>query len=140
MSGSDDCVAQVSLCGGASEAGISNGAKRRCVSKVAWFGVLESSGELIGVVEDFLSGARHRDHLRYFGRAAMAWMMIGPSVLSITPISRRLPLVSAPTNITKPSSRSSTKIGWSKAWSMSWSWMPCLRALAAMSGATTTTS
>jgi hypothetical protein len=37
---------------------------------VAWFGLLESGGELVGVVGDFLCGARHRDHLRYFGRAA----------------------------------------------------------------------
>ena len=97
MSGSDDSVAEVSFCGGASEAGVSHGAQRRCVSQVAWFGLLEPGGELVGVVEDFLCGARHRDHLRYFGRAAMAWTMIGPSPLSITPISRRLPVVSAPT-------------------------------------------
>jgi hypothetical protein len=41
----------------------------------------------------------------------MARAMIGPSVLSIKPTSRRLPAVSAPTNITKPSPRSSTSDG-----------------------------
>ena len=60
----------------------------------------------VGVVENLLCGSGHWNHLRYFGRAVMAWMMIGPSTLSITPTSSRLPETSASTKITKPSSQS----------------------------------
>ena len=52
--------------------------------RLGWV-VLEAGGELFGVVEDFLGGSGHGGHLRYFGRAGMAWTMIGPSALSMTP-------------------------------------------------------
>jgi hypothetical protein len=81
------------------------------VNVVAGLVGLESGDELVGVVEDFLGGAGHGGHLRNFGRAGMAWMMIGPSLVSMTPISNRLAAGSAPTNNVKPSSSSSTRIG-----------------------------
>jgi hypothetical protein len=52
------------------------------VDVVAGFVSLEAGGEFVGVVEDFLGGAGHGGHLRYLGRAGMAWMMIGPSLVS----------------------------------------------------------
>jgi hypothetical protein len=91
-------VAQGAFRVGPCEDSVANAAQRGCVAVVG-LRLFEAGGELIGVVEDLLRGTRHGNHLRYLGRAVMAWMMIGPSVLSITPTSRRSPAVSAPTNI-----------------------------------------
>jgi hypothetical protein len=57
------------------------------VNVVAGLVSFEASSEFVGVVEDLLGGAGHGGHLRYFGRAGMAWTMIGPPVVSTTPIS-----------------------------------------------------
>ncbi len=44
----------------------------RVVNVVVGFVSFEPGGELVGVIEDFLRGAGHSGHLRYFGRAGMA--------------------------------------------------------------------
>ncbi len=85
MSGANHCVAQVSLGLGASQERISNNAQRCGVAKVLGLCALAAGGEFVGVVDDLLGGAWHWNHLRYFGRAGMAWTMVGPSALSITP-------------------------------------------------------
>lgn len=79
VTGSDDSVAEESLCFGTGQERFANYAQRGGVAEVVGLGLLESSCELVGVVEDLLCGSGHRNHLRYFGRAGMAWMMIGPS-------------------------------------------------------------
>jgi hypothetical protein len=39
------------------------------VAYVCGLGLFEAGGELVGMVEELLSGAGHGDHLMYFGRA-----------------------------------------------------------------------
>lgn len=141
MSSTNDGIAEGAFCVGARKERFSDEPQLGgVVSFVAWLVRFESGGEFVGVIEDFLGGSGHGGHLRYFGRADMACTMIGPSLVSTTPISSRFAAGSAPTNIVKPSSSSSTKIGWLKAWIMSLSGMPCLRALGAISGASTSAS
>ena len=141
MSGTNDGIAECAFCVGTGEECFPDESQLGgVVNVVAGFVRFEARGEFVGVIEDFLSGSGHGGHLRYFGRADMACTMIGPSLVSTTPISSRFAAGSAPTNIVKPSSSSSTKIGWLKAWIMSLSGMPCLRALGAISGASTSTS
>lgn len=112
MTGANDGIAECAFCVGSGKERFSDETKRRgVVEVVAGLVNLESGGEFVGVIEDFLRGSGHGGHLRYFGRAGMAWMMIGPSLVSTTPISSRFAAGSAPMNIVKPSSRSSTKIG-----------------------------
>jgi hypothetical protein len=141
VTGANDGITECAFCIRSGEECFSDEAQLGGVlNVVAGLVSFEASGEFVGVVEDFLCGSGHGGHLRYLGRAGIAWMMIGPSLVSTTPISSRLLAGSAPMNIVNPSSRSSTEIGWLKAWIMSVSGMPCLRALGAMSGASTATS
>lgn len=94
---SNHCVAKVPFGLGASQERISNNAQCCGVPEILGLRLLEAGGKFVSVVDDLLGCARHWYHLRYFGRAAMAWMMIGPSALSMTPTSRSWPAVSAPT-------------------------------------------
>ncbi len=96
VAGIDDRVAKDAFGLGSGHEGFANSSQCSRVTQIAGFGALESCCEFVGVVEDLLCCSGHWNHLRYFGRAVMAWMMIGPSMLSITPISSRLPEVSGP--------------------------------------------
>ncbi len=130
MTGANNGITEHAFCVGSGKERFSDETKLGgVVDVVARLVSLESGGEFVGVVEDLLGGAGHGGHFRYLGRAGMAWRMIGPSLVSTTPM-----------NIVKPSSRASTKIGLLKAWTMSVSGMPCSRELGAMSGASTFTS
>jgi hypothetical protein len=112
VTGANDGIAERAFCVGSGKERFSDVTKLRgVVFVVARLVSLESGGEFVGVIENFLGGSGHGGHLRYFGRAGMACTMIGPSLVSTTPISSRLAAGSAPTNIVKPSSSSSTKIG-----------------------------
>lgn len=98
MTGANDGFAECAFCVGSGKERFSDETKLRgVVDVVARFVSLESGGEFVGVVEDFLGGSGHGGHLRSLGRAGVAWIM-------------------------------------------SLSGMPCLRALGAMSGASTITS
>jgi hypothetical protein len=104
VTGANDGIAECAFCVGSGKERLSDETKLRGVMDVvAGLVSLESGGEFVGVVEDFLGGSGHGGHLRYFGRAGMAWMMIGPSLVSTTPISSRLVARSAPTNMVNPS-------------------------------------
>ena len=86
VTGAHDGIVQCAFGVGACQEGIADAAQRVSVADVvARLVVLEAGGELFGVVEDFLGGSGHGGHLRYFARAGMAWTMIGPSALSMTP-------------------------------------------------------
>ena len=74
MTGADDCVAECALGVGSGKERFSDDTKLGgFVNVVAGLVCLESGGEFVGVVEDFLGGAGHGGHLRYLGRATMAW-------------------------------------------------------------------
>ena len=91
MTGANNGITECAFCVGSGKERLSDETKLHgVVDVVARLVSLESGGEFVGVVEDLLGGAGHRGHLRYFGRAGMAWMMIGPSLVSTTPISSRL--------------------------------------------------
>ncbi len=82
-----DGITQDALALRSREERLACGTQRCGVAKVFGFGLFEARGELVGVVEDFLCGSGHRNHLRNFGPAGMAWTRMGPSALSMTPIS-----------------------------------------------------
>jgi len=83
MAGLHDSVAKDAFGLGASQERFADSSQCSCVAEIVGFDLLESCCEFVGVVEDFLCCAWHWNHLRYFGRAVMAWMIIGPSTLSI---------------------------------------------------------
>jgi len=70
--GPDDGVTEVSLGVGAGQDRVADRSECCGVANVCGLGPFEAGGERVGVVEDLLGGARHGDHLRYFGRAGMA--------------------------------------------------------------------
>lgn len=88
-SGRDNCFGQVALCVGSGLKRLPDGSQRRGIFDIGWLGVviLEAGGELVSLVNDLLGGSGHRHHLKYFGRAGMAWTMTGPSSDSTTPTS-----------------------------------------------------
>ena len=105
MTGANDGIAECAFGVGSGKERFSDETKLHgVVYAVARLVGLESGGEFVGVVEDFLGGAGHGGYLSYFGRAGMAWMMIGPSLVSTTPISSRFAAGSEPTNMVNPSS------------------------------------
>ena len=65
MSGANHGVAKFSLGLGASRERVTNDAQYCGVTKGLWFCLLEAGGEFVGVVDDLLGCAWHRDHLRY---------------------------------------------------------------------------
>ncbi len=75
VAGFDDRVAKGSFGLGSSRECVANGPQCSRVTEIAAFGALESCCDFVGVVEDLLCGSGHWNHLRYFGRAVMAWMM-----------------------------------------------------------------
>ena len=92
MTRSHDGIEQHTLSIGTRQERVADCPQRSGVSDVVVGLVLfETGGELVGGVEDLLSGAGHGGHLRYFGRAGIAWMMMGPSELSVAPTSSRFP-------------------------------------------------
>ena len=73
MPGMDDGISERAFRVGASEERLSDKAQLGgVVNVVVGFVGFETSGEFVGVIEDFLCGAGHGGHLRYFGRAGMA--------------------------------------------------------------------
>jgi hypothetical protein len=66
---SDDGVTEVSFCVGAGQDRVAYSSECCGVADVCGLGLFEAGGELVGMVEDLLSGAGHGDHLMYFGRA-----------------------------------------------------------------------
>ncbi len=88
MTGANDGIAECAFCVGSGKERLSDETQLGgVVDVVAGLVSLESGGEFVGAVEDFLGGAGHGGHHRHFGRADMAWTMIGPSLVSTTPIS-----------------------------------------------------
>ena len=87
MPGVDDGVTERAFCVGAVEEGLSDESQLGSVVNVVGFVGFESNGEFVGVIENLLCGAGPGGHLRYFGRAGMACTMIGPSLVSTTPLS-----------------------------------------------------
>ncbi len=73
-SGHRDCISQSTLGLGALTEGISNGPEGGGISHVGGVGIvaLETSGQLIGVVEDLFETAGHGFHLKYLGRAGVS--------------------------------------------------------------------
>jgi hypothetical protein len=73
VTGANDGIAECAFCVGSCKERFSDETKLRGVAYVvARLVSLESGGEFVGVVEDFLGGAGHGGHLRYFGRALEA--------------------------------------------------------------------
>ena len=73
MPGMNYGITECAFCVRASEERLSNEAQLgRVVNVVVGFVSFEPGGEFVGVIEDFLRGAGHSGHLRYFGRAGMA--------------------------------------------------------------------
>ena len=97
VAGLDDRISEDSFGLGSSHECFAYGSQCGCVAQIVGLDLLESSCEFVSVVENLLCGSGHWNHLRYFGRAVMAWIM-------------------------------------------SSSWTPCLRALVAISGVSTTPS
>ena len=58
-----DCILQGAFRVGARQEGIADAAQRFGVADVVWFVVHEADGQLLCVVEDFLSGAGYVGHL-----------------------------------------------------------------------------
>ncbi len=89
MTGANNGITEHAFCIGSGKERFSDETKiHGVVNVVARLVSLESGGEFVGVVEDLLGGAGHGGHLRYLGRAGMAWMMIGASLVSASTFTR----------------------------------------------------
>ena len=77
MSGANHGVAERPFGVSAGQECLPNEPQVGCVvDTVVRFVVFESGGEFVGAIENFLCGSGHGGHLRYLGRAGMAWMMM----------------------------------------------------------------
>jgi hypothetical protein len=76
MSGGGDGFGDLPLAAGSAECGPAEEVLGDIDLVVGgWLVALQLLGQLVGVVEDFLHRSGHLGHLRYLGRAVMAWTM-----------------------------------------------------------------